>query len=407
MTELIRSLILAALVSAMLAGAAASASAEPADVTVDQALALYRAHSPRLAAARADIEVAGADRVEARIYPNPTLGLGGTRTVTGTDTIGGTQLALSLDVPLLIGHQRARREDAAKLHVDAVRAEVAATQAEAELDVRARFATLVAAQEGTLVLAAALADARTLRDVVAARTSAGAGSPYAVDRIDLAIAALASRVEEAKSLELAASGELAALVGLAGWQPHAIGDVAGVALPDAIAADHPVLAENRAELGAARAQLDRARADAVPTPSVGLQTFGTTDPSGLAIGAGVSIPLPLFDRNQGAVARARADAHKAALELDARTAELSLALANARRVLAARRASLAQFREGALVHLDRLRAMAEASYKNGQGSLVDLLDALEAITDARLRELELRRSAAEAELDVRRAALGR
>ncbi len=306
-----------------------------------------------------------------------------------------------------IGRQRSRRETAARLHVDAERAGVDATQADAELELRGRFAVLLAAQDDTLVLAAALTDARAVRDIVAARTNAGAGSPYAVDRIDLAIAALSSRVDEARSTELAASSDLAAAVGVPGWEPHALGDLGGPPPPETIAADHPVLAADRAELAAARAQIARAKADAVPTPSLGLQTFATTDPSGVAIGAGASIPLPLFDRNQGAIARARADAHRAELELAARTTELSLALGGAQRVLASRRAALAQFRDGALVHLDRLRSMAEASYRNGQGSLVDLLDALTAITEARLREVDLRRSVAEAELDVRRAALGR
>jgi outer membrane protein TolC len=51
--------------------------------------------------------------------------------------------------------------------------------------------------------------------------------------------------------------------------------------------------------------------------------------------------------------------------------------------------------------------MAEASYKNGQGGIVELLDALTAITDAKLQELELRQAVANAGLAVRRASKGR
>ena len=95
MTELIRSLVLAALAAAMLAGAASSASAETTDVTIDQALALYRAHSPRLAAARAGIDVAAADVVEAAIYPNPTLGLSAAHSTWGTPTNGASALSVT------------------------------------------------------------------------------------------------------------------------------------------------------------------------------------------------------------------------------------------------------------------------------------------------------------------------
>lgn len=392
-------------VVACLTGSAAHAE-PPAEVTAEQAIALYREHSPRLAAARAAVDVTAADVVEARIYPNPSVGFTSARTMAGTDTIGGSQHMLAIDVPILIGRQRARREAAAKKHVEATRAEVAVAQGEAELAIRARFAELAVAQDQTAVLTNALVDARSLREIVAGRSSAGAGSAYAVERIDLAIATLASRVEQATALEVAASGELALAVGVPGWHPRAVGGLAAQPAPVTVAPDHPALAADRAARESARADELRAMADAIPTPSLGLQTFGTTDPSGLVAAVGITIPLPLFDRNQGAVARARAEVRRAELTVVARQAELSGELDRATRVLAARRDALARFQADALQRLAKVRTMAETAYRSGQGGIVELLDALDAITDARLRELELRAAVAEAELDVRRAAVG-
>lgn len=391
----------------VLALVASTASAAPADVSVDQAIELYREHSPRLAATRATIGVAEADVVDARIYPNPTLGISAARTVSGTDTIGHTQPTLSLDVPILIGGQRGRRSDAAKAHVDAARASAAHDQGDAELEIRARFATLLAAQERTAVVAAALADAKALREIVAGRSSAGAGSAYAVERIELAIAALASRVDETATDEGARAADLALAVGLPGWRPHAVGDLAAASPAPAIDPAHPALAADRADAAAARADLARAKADGIPTPSIGLQTFATTDPASWAVTAGFSVPLPLFDRNQGAVARARAEAHRAALDLAATQVELTAALDRATGEVKARRDALARFQADALQRLTKVRFMAEASYRSGQGGIVELLDALDAITDAKLRELELRAAVADAELELRRAARGR
>jgi len=389
-------------------GATATAVAAPAEVTVDQAIALYREKSARRVADRAEVDVAAADLVEAGIYPNPTLGVGTTRTVHGTDTIGREQLAASLDVPLLIGHQRARRADAARARIAAKRAEVEAGEGEAELAIRASFAALQAAQQRTATLASAVEDAQAARAIVAGRTAAGANSPYELERIDLAVAALASRLDSQRAEEAAASDELAAAVGILGWRPRATGTFAEAReLATAVAADHPVLVAGRSELAAARADEVQAHADATPTPSLGVQTFGTTDPSGLAIGAGISVPLPLFDRNQGAIARARTEHHHRDLELAARSTELRLALEASQRQLALRQETLAQFRVGALARLPRIRAMAESAYRSGQGGIVVLLDALEAITEARLREIELAAAAVDAELAVRAAALGR
>jgi len=395
-------------VAALLAQATVShAQAPGADVTVDQAVALYREHSPRLMATRASIDVTRADIVEARIYPNPSLGVNGAHTTVGGDTMGHTQIGLDLEIPILIGHQRARREEAANRHVDATQADVAVTQGEAELDIRARFAALLATQEQSAVLAAALADAKALRAIVAARTGAGAGSEYAVERIDLEIAALASRVDEAAANQASAAGDLAVAVGMPGWQPHAVGDLAPPA-PGTPAIDpaHPALALDKATQAAAHADEARAHADAVPTPTLALQSWSTADPLGLVLSAGISMPLPLFDRNQGAVARARAEAHRAELELAAKTHELESELGRATRVLGARRDAVTHFQAEGLQRLAKLRTMAEASYRAGQGGIVELLDALDAITDARLRDIELRAAVAAADLDVRRAALG-
>jgi outer membrane protein, heavy metal efflux system len=381
----------------------------PGEVTVDQALALYREHSARRAASRAGIDVTAADVVDAGIYPNPTLGFAHTRNVRGNTAGPGAQYGVDLQIPLLVGDQRSRRGHAAKLHVEQTRAEVAADEVAAEHTIRGKFAALQAAQQRAIVYTTALEDTRAVRGIVAGRSAAGASSPYALERVDLAIASAASKLDDAHAEELAASTELAGAVGLPGWHPHAAGTLAADATagPAAVDPAHPALVADRAVGAAARADEDRAKADAVPVPALDLQAFATNDPSGVAVTAGISVPLPLFDRNQGAVARARAQTRRADLELAARANELASDLDKAARVLAVRREALARFTSDALERLPRIRTMAETAYRGGQGGIVELLDALDAITDARLREIELVAAVVEAELAISAAATGR
>jgi cobalt-zinc-cadmium efflux system outer membrane protein len=380
----------------------------PAEITADEAVALYRAHSPRLAANRAALGVTAADLVDATVYPNPTLSLGTTNIVQGQDTFGHSQETIGLDVPILIGHQRAHREHAADARIAARHAELDLDQGKAELDIRRRFVALLAAQEKVTTLAAALQDATALRAIVAGRQQAGAKSPYELERTDLALAALTSRRVEAVTERAAASDALAQAIGIPSWQPHAVGDFEPPAATiPAPAGDHPALAVGIAAEAAARSEQALAHAEAVPTPSFQLQSFGTTDPQGIALTVGLSIPLPISDRNQGAIARARAQEHAAELEHRATATELSADLARATAIEQARRAAAAQFATDAMQRLPRVRAMAEASYRAGQASIVELLDALDAITEARLRQLDLITAALSAALDVRAAALGR
>jgi cobalt-zinc-cadmium efflux system outer membrane protein len=380
----------------------------PPEITADEAVALYRARSPRLAANRAALGVTEADLVDATVYPNPTLSLSTTNIVQGQDTFGHSQETLGLDAPILIGRQRAHRERAAGARIATKRAELDVDQGKAELEIRRRFVVLLDVQEKVTTLAAALQDAAAVRAIVAGRQQAGAKSPYELERTDLALASLVSRRSEAVTDRAAASDALAQAIGIAGWQPHALGDfeLPAVATPPLVAA-HPALAAGAAAMAAARAEQALAHAEAVPTPSLQLQGFGTTDPQGIALTIGVAIPLPLFDRNQGAVARARAQERAAELEHQATTAELSADLTRATAIAQARRAAATQFAADAIERLPRVRAMAEASYRAGQASIVELLDALDAITEARLRQLDLIAAALSAELDVRAAALGR
>jgi cobalt-zinc-cadmium efflux system outer membrane protein len=406
--------MVAAFALAAVAAAPAAAQPAPAEVTADQAVELYRARSPRLAASRAQVDVTAADLVDAGIYPNPTLSLNTTNIVQGQDTFGHSQELIGVDVPILIGGQRGHKSRAAEARIAARRAGVDADQARAELEIRRRFVALAADQRRVDALAAALEDARAVRGIVAGRQQAGAKSPYELERTDLALASLASKHDEAVTDAAGASGALAAAVGIAGWQPRAAGSFEPPAPPPATAgagaapgADHPDLVAGLAARTAAEKDEAAAHADAVPTPSLQLQGFGTTDPQGIALTVGISIPLPLFDRNQGGVARARAQQRAAELDHRATGDELTAELARATAALAARCDAVARFRAGAVERLPRVRTMAEASYKSGQGGIVELLDALDAITEARLRDIELVAAAQGAELDVRAAARGR
>ena len=325
--------------------------------------------------------------------------------MTGTPTSGETQTLVTLEVPLLLGHQRGRRERAAEASIAAARAGVVADQAGAEAEIRALFAALQAAQQKVTTLVAAVDDVQVVRGIVAGRTTAGAASPYELERIDLTVATMTAQLGDARTDQALVAHALAKACGVPGWSPHAQGQLVDPAT-GSIDPRHPLLAAVRAELAAAHADEDRARGDGLPVPSLSVQSYATSTPWGAAVTGGISIPLPMFDRNQGAVARARAEVVRAGLELTAREHELTADLVRASDALRARREVLAAFDDGALARLDKLRAMAETAYRSGQGGIVELLDAVEAITEARLRHVELLHAVVDAGLAVRAASTG-
>jgi cobalt-zinc-cadmium efflux system outer membrane protein len=394
-------------VAATLVVLARVASAEPADVTIDRAVALYREHNPRLAAARAGIDVTAADLVDADIYPNPTLAVEESVTVHGAQTNGDALEQAELDVPILVG-KRGQRAETASRRVAATRAEVAVDAAAGVREVRRRFVALLAAQERVAALGIAVEDARRVRTIVAGRAQAGAKSPYDLERTDLAVATITSRLAEATTDQLEASAQLAEAVGIVDWQPHAVGSFrpATTPAPAVVDAAHPELARPRTAEARANAEEELAHTEARPTPNLVIAGYDTHGPAGIGLTVGIAIPLPVFDRNQGAVARAHASAQAAALERAAAAFELRTSLERGSKILAARRDALAKFEADAMDRLPKLRTMAEDAYRSGQGGIVELLDALDAITETRLRDIDLVASVLDTELDVRAAATG-
>jgi len=124
----------------------------------------------------------------------------------------------------------------------------------------------------------------------------------------------------------------------------------------------------------------------------------------VALVGGISMQIPLFDRNQGNIAAARSNVAAA----EARRAN---ALANvtvrARNAIAAVEAAEARVRalEGAAIPeaFEALR-LAQSSYREGRASLIELLDAQNAYTTAEAALIDARLALALATAELGRVA---
>jgi cobalt-zinc-cadmium efflux system outer membrane protein len=112
-----------------------------------------------------------------------------------------------------------------------------------------------------------------------------------------------------------------------------------------------------------------------PTLTVG---FETGDPSGSEPGilptVGIGLPLPLFSRNQGGLAQARAEQTRAEAELQLARVESDAAIAHGRRQLAIALTKVR--RDQALVAAaDRVARMSLTAYREGASTLPNVLEA--------------------------------
>ena len=119
--------------------------------------------------------------------------------------------------------------------------------------------------------------------------------------------------------------------------------------------------------------------------------------------AGVSLSLPVFDRGQDSVTAARAAQQQATAALRLGERDTQLRLTVAREALAAAVAELARFREATSARVELLERAALAGYREGDRSVVELVDAQRARTAVARRVLALELEAKQAELALRAA----
>jgi outer membrane protein, heavy metal efflux system len=386
----------------------------PQAVTINQLLEILREKSPRFAAERASIDIAASEVVAARVLPNPSINYGRYDNLAGNTAaqFNGSQLQQStVDIPLLIAGQRAIRSEAAARGVSAAKARVQARYAELARQAWQFFVKLTGWQERVRVLEDARSHLERLKGIVSGRESAGTASKYEMMRITVEAAALDARLADARAEVSNSAGEISTLLGLPGWRPRAVGAFTplGVKVDLGVLWDkaqqlNPSLEAVRRDGLAADAAIKRVKRERWPVPVVSLGSAWTNNPDSNTLVTGLSVTIPLFDRNQGPIARALAEKRSVMLSLQSLTAETRAELERAAVLLIQKRENLGRFEADAMSQLPSLEQMAESAYRLGKSSLLELLDATRSRTELKINQLDLIEAVIEAEIDTLAAA---
>jgi len=364
------------------------------------ALALF--YAPTLVTARGDLELKGAELLRAGLLSNPELFLGPRLATSGGALIFPASLSLRIPLDDRRGAEKAR----AASEIEAARLLLLSKEAEVLISVRQRF-TRIAGLQASMRIRADLARA----SAEAFRGIEGLFRAGRADQVALGLASL-DRDEAARDLrdaEAAVERSRIALLTFIGLLPDPALKIAAdeallvpVPVPDVQdhqrMLGHPHLRALEASYRAREFGLKSEVARQYPALSIGPDF--ESDDGDASIGVGLSISLPIFDSNSGAIAVAKVqrtigrDAWRAAL-VD----------------LASREALARMNLRSAAAHLEALTtrtlpaaAMAEkalaARLGIGQVTLVEALATRGAIARARLRRLELRQEVATRSLEA-------
>jgi cobalt-zinc-cadmium efflux system outer membrane protein len=280
---------------------------------------------PGLDVARAQWEVARAAQATAAARPNPTLTL-----TPGYNFTGGPESpwfpALAADLPVETGGKRAARTDAARLDSEAARQELFAAAWRIRGELRQALAELQTAEQRLVILRRQVAAQESISSLVEQRRQAGtATAPEAATARVALLQARASLADTGRQLPVARQ-KVAEALGLpvSALDGAAIGPLPVAAAPAdaALAAARQVSLRSRADVLAALARYDATRAAftaeaAKRYPDIHFGPSYQWDQGASKWSLGLTLELPVFNRNEGPLAEALAKARQAAADFNA------------------------------------------------------------------------------------------
>ena len=395
------------------------------DLSMEQGVQVALQRNRDIIAARLEIDAAQVDRIAAGLYWNPIFSYTVSNIVLGAGNPQGDQRispgpfsqlihTVSVSEVIDVWAKRQARISAANLGIDQRRLRIEDALREIVFVVRGAFLDVVREQsENALRRTMKARYDETIR-LSRARVSAGDISPFEGQKIELEGLKYQNALIDA-DLELDLARErLAALLGLA-----SAAQITGPAVvsekPRAAPALGPLIAralEDRPDLRAARKQqlladamISAARREAYPDISVGVaythSEFTASGDNANGLGLNVSLPLPVFDRNQAGIARGRLDYKRAENDIARLNLVVQLEVREAvRRV--ERSSTLLDVYEGGgmLSRSDNALRVAESSYKAGAVSLLELLEAQRTFIETRAQYLQVQDDYRKASIQV-------
>ena len=377
--------------SARAEGAAPSAGDGPrTSIDLQQAVRLALLHNPDTRSSGYAVKAAQGALTQAGVFENPSLFVNAMGT--GVSPFQGplpNQFGLTWTVP--VGGKRSAGIAAARAGVDAAKASYQASRQALVFAVESAFVTV---QLDASLLRFADADRDQFQQELALNTLRYKDGKIAYgDVLKLRVQALAldDAQREAQAALDGARADLGQLVGEGVLAPGFTVEGALTA-PDGSAPGRPTTAEaltaealaSRPDYLAALAQQKSAEAALTlarrtPIPDIGIladynHDFRKSDDAPDSYDLGLSIPLPLLDRNTGGVTQAEAAAAQAKLAVESLRLAIHDAAVKAIAEWHASQAQVSAYAAGvstAKASLD----ISKHAYDVGQGSLLDYLDA--------------------------------
>lgn len=361
------------------------------------------ASNGELAAARIEIERARARLRQAGLRPNPTLDFEQT-TGRYTGSRGDSETSIGVALPLELDSKRRRRIEFAQAELEAVEADIADRERRLAAGVRSIYVEALAAlRELETTENLNNLDLQTTR-FVQARVNEGETAPIELNLLRVEVDRLRSRRALIEGRLKAALLRLKNLAGVPAAEPLRLREDLFTpvlpAPPASLEAAIDIALRHRPDLKLARlneevaqAGLSLARANGRPdVTAFSRYTLNRSSYEDSPVGVrndqdrlltfGVSIGIPVFNRNQGAKAESAAAISQARTKREFLESVVRSEVESAYARYEAAQAAVATFEQGVIARSNENIRVVRAAYELGQFSITDLLNEQRRLVDS-------------------------
>lgn len=370
---------------------ASAAAVEPAtSLTLDQALRLAQQNNYSLSSARYAAGASEGGVLQAETRPNPVLGV----EVEDTSRRATRLTTTTLSVPIELGGKREARIAAAQLTRDVARREADQARVDVRAQTVAAFFDVLIAQERVALASETLELARNAYRVADKRVEAGKVPPLDADKALVELANSELEIAQADSALQWARQNLSILWGNPSPRfARAEGKISisldRPELDDLSAAleKSPLLQVARLQSERSRAQIEVERSKRYPDIEVSAGVIRNNDLGRNQVVLGVSIPLPLLDRNQGNIYEASMLAYKSQDDYLGLKARLQTQLQQAASQFDIAKNFARRFESEILPSAGLAFERATRGFEAGKFGFIDVLDAQRTLFQTRARYL--------------------
>ena len=376
------------LVCAAFAGLSTMADAQQTSYTWEQLRDRFLLTNPDLQAQAQSIQSARANEITASLRPNPTF-----QNDTTSATIGFYQ-------EFEVGGKRRARMDSAQLATSISQTDSANLRRTLLFNLRQAYITALLANSDLEFARQNLADYQKVIDLNRLMLQQGETSRANFLKIELQTLQFQTDVDDARLQAKTAKATLRALVGPANLPQEfeLLGELHAIAVNQTLAELQQQALANRPDLKSAETARDKAladfrlaRANRWPDPTLGasylhtgneiggpswFEPFYPKGPSSNAMGMAVaSVPIPIFNRNQGELARTKSEQIRADFLLESARNQVTQDVETAYAAFESSRERVRLYEQTYLSAAKESLDIQEFSMSKGASSTLDFLDA--------------------------------